>query len=101
MNFASLPLDTRRLIVAYLQRSQEKGVVALIGEADRWDDLLSQLKHTILNGTGGEAVLEETRKWVEARAMRSNREARYWVKFESVKRLLLKCKIASVKNQSA
>lgn len=92
MNFSSLPLDTRRMIVAFLKGDQKKSVALLTGERDRWLDLSGQIKHTILNGPGGEIVLLEARNWIESRRLQAERTLEFWSKFEPLEKLLLKCK---------
>lgn len=97
MNFSQLPLDTRRLIVAHLKGDlQKKSIIVLTGEVARWVELSDQLKHTILNGPGGDTVLSIARAWVLARCLEAGRALDFWAKFEPLEKLLLKCKIAPV-----
>lgn len=96
-NFSQLPLDTRRIIVAYFKGDvPKKTAQQLISEHERWDDLYGVVCHTILNGPGGACVHNETLVWIDKRKGETWLEAKQLRMLPLIEKLLLKCKIASV-----
>lgn len=96
-NFSQLPLDCRRIIVAYLKgNAPTKTYQELTSENERWGDLFGILLHTILSGPSGDAVLEQALRWTSCRGAEASKEAKRLRMLPLIEKLLLKCKIASV-----